>query len=88
VAGIIGALLGVQQVGATDNFFMLGGHSLLGAQVISRVRSKFNIELTQRSLFNNPTVAGLCREIDRLMVAKKRGSATPVPTTSQKDDLR
>ena len=88
VAGIIGALLGVQQVGATDNFFLLGGHSLLGAQVISRVRSKFNIELTQRSLFNNPTVAGLCREIDRLMVAKKRGSATPVPTTSQKDDLR
>jgi len=52
------------------------------------VRSKFNIELTQRSLFNNPTVAGLSREIERLMEAKKRGSATPVPTTSQKDDLR
>jgi hypothetical protein len=47
-----------------DNFFELGGHSLLATQVISRVRDAFGQEVALRSLFEQPTVVGLAREIE------------------------
>jgi hypothetical protein len=49
-----------------DNFFDVGGHSLLATQVISRVRSTFRVQLSLRSLFDSPTVAGLANEISQL----------------------
>lgn len=65
VADIVGELLNLDAVGLDDNFFMLGGHSLLGAQLIARLREGFGIDLTLRSLFEAPTVAALAAELDR-----------------------
>jgi amino acid adenylation domain-containing protein len=65
VAEMWGEVLGLKQVGAEDNFFELGGHSLLATQLISRVGRIFQIEVPLRSLFENPTVAGLARHIER-----------------------
>jgi acyl carrier protein len=59
-------VLGVKQIGVQDNFFDVGGHSLLATQVISRVRSTFRVQLSLRSLFDSPTVAGLANEISQL----------------------
>src|SRR4029077_4573904 len=59
VAKILAALLGLEQVSAVDNFFLLGGHSLLGAQLIAKVRDVFTVELSLRSVFDAPTVAEL-----------------------------
>ena len=62
--------MGVQQVGREANFFTLGGHSLMGAQLIAKVRSTFGVDLPLRSLFEEPTVRGMSAEIERLIYAK------------------
>jgi acyl carrier protein len=67
---ILAPLLGLDRVGVEDNFFMLGGHSLLGTQLIARVRDTFEIELTLRSLFDAPTIGDLSAEVERLLLAK------------------
>jgi acyl carrier protein len=64
LAGIRAEVLGLEQVGAYDNFFEIGGHSLTATQVISRVRRAFDIELPLRRLFETPTVAGLAVSIE------------------------
>jgi hypothetical protein len=57
-------LLGLERIGVHDNFFDLGGHSLLGMQVLSRLRKDLAIELPVRLFFTTKlTIAGLCREI-------------------------
>jgi amino acid adenylation domain-containing protein len=70
VAGIVTALLQLVQVGIDDNFFMLGGHSLLGTQIIALVAETFGVDLSLRTLFEAPTVRLLAAEIERLIVAK------------------
>jgi acyl carrier protein len=52
-------LLGLNRVGIHDNFFLLGGHSLIATQIAARVRERYHIELPLQSLFQKPTVAGL-----------------------------
>jgi amino acid adenylation domain-containing protein len=59
VAQIFREVLKVEKVGIYDDFFALGGHSLLVTQVISRANSAFQIKLPIRTLFNSPTVEGL-----------------------------
>jgi acyl-CoA synthetase (AMP-forming)/AMP-acid ligase II/acyl carrier protein len=63
VASIFADVLEVRPVGATDNFFALGGDSLRAMQVISRVRSLFLVNLSIATLFAKVTVAELAREI-------------------------
>ncbi|MFL6198936.1 MAG: condensation domain-containing protein, partial [Thermoanaerobaculia bacterium] len=65
IAGLWSEALGRREVGPDDNFFQLGGHSLTGAQVVSRLREVFAVELPLRVLFEAPTVAALAAEIER-----------------------
>jgi len=73
LAEMVRDLLHVASVSVNDNFFMLGGHSLLGTQLIVKIRATFGVELSLRSLFEAPTIAELSREIERLIVARVEG---------------
>jgi amino acid adenylation domain-containing protein len=67
---ILAAVLGMERVGADDNFFLLGFHSLLATQVATRVHERFGIQLSLRHLFEAKTVARLAAEVDRQLVDK------------------
>ena len=70
LAMILSSVLNLNEVSVNDNFFLLGGHSLLGTQLLARVRSTFGIDLTLRALFESPTIAELSREIENLIIAR------------------
>src|SRR5712671_1065529 len=70
LAAILSQLLHVQYVGAKDNFFLLGGHSLLGRQLLTRIRQAFGVDLTLLSLFDHPTLMDMSHEIEKLILAK------------------
>jgi amino acid adenylation domain-containing protein len=63
IAGILQEVLGVDRVGAEDNFFDLGGNSLLLLQVQSRLQAAFHREVPVLELFSNPTVGTLARSL-------------------------
>jgi amino acid adenylation domain-containing protein len=70
LASMLSPLLGLEAVSVNDNFFLLGGHSLLGTQLIGQIRGAFGVDLALRSLFDAPTIAGLGAEIEQLLRAR------------------
>ncbi|HJT65775.1 MAG TPA: phosphopantetheine-binding protein, partial [Pyrinomonadaceae bacterium] len=52
-------VLSLNRVGVEDNFFDLGGHSLVATQMVSRVRARCKVELSLQSIFQHPTIASL-----------------------------
>jgi len=66
LAAIWRELLVVENIGINDDFFDLGGQSLVAIKAVSRVWEVFGVDLQLRSLFERPTVAGLAEVIDGL----------------------
>jgi acyl transferase domain-containing protein/acyl carrier protein len=63
VTGIWRELFGIERIGLTDNFFDLGGNSLLAIQLMAQLRKTFGLDLPLSNLFESPTVTGLATRI-------------------------
>jgi acyl carrier protein len=71
IASVMAELLDVDvgELGIDQNFFLLGGHSMLGAQLIVRLEDLFGVEISLRYLFDHPTLAEIAAEVERQMAA-------------------
>ncbi|MGB8507211.1 MAG: phosphopantetheine-binding protein, partial [Pyrinomonadaceae bacterium] len=63
LAAIWSELLRTEQIWADDNFFDLGGHSLMATRLLSRVRLHFHVEVALQDFFKRPTITGLAEVI-------------------------
>ncbi|MDR8414084.1 phosphopantetheine-binding protein [Nonomuraea sp. 3-1Str] len=57
-------MLGVARVGADDNFFDLGGNSIMAMTIVNRVRDELDGKVTARLFYRWPTIAGLDQNVD------------------------
>ena len=67
---ILKKLLKIKDISPGDNFFLLGGHSLLGAQLIAEVKKSFGVELGLVDLFENGTISAIAERIGQLSRGK------------------
>lgn len=89
LCGLFAEVLGVPEVGIDDDFFFLGGHSLLVARLINRIKAEFGVKIGIRAVFQAPTVARLASTLgdpatpelsafEVLLPLRAEGSAPPL----------
>ncbi|GLV53936.1 hypothetical protein KDH_07870 [Dictyobacter sp. S3.2.2.5] len=80
-------ILGYQQVGIEDNFFEIGGHSLLVNQLIARLRATFNVQISMRAIFHAVTVADQAALIQELLQTEQDLLPSPLLPVSRDEAL-
>jgi acyl carrier protein len=63
IAGVWQAVLGLTEVGLDDNFFQLGGHSLMATQVVMQLRQLQGVEVPLKLLFETPHLGAFCEHV-------------------------
>ena len=78
LTGIWSQVLGLDKIGINDHFLWLGGDSILAARIIMQVRKIMRVELSLVDFFNNPTIAKMSGQIEKLEKTMQDGRA-PAP---------
>ncbi|MEH2390263.1 MAG: amino acid adenylation domain-containing protein [Nostoc sp.] len=78
IAQILQELLGIQYIGIEDNFFKIGAHSLVIAQLVARINKTLEINATLKDVFDNPTIASLASKIETSPFQETAHSPIPV----------
>jgi amino acid adenylation domain-containing protein len=86
VAQVWREVLKLDKIGVHDNFFDLGGHSLVATRIVARLRNIFAVDLLLRKLFELPTVATLAQHIDDLL-HRQSDTVTPPIVPVNRDRL-
>ncbi|TDV43151.1 type I polyketide synthase [Actinophytocola oryzae] len=82
VAGVWREALGIDVVGVDDDFFGLGGNSLVAVQLIAALRKAVGVRLPMRSLFETPTVAGLAARVEEVQAEEAAAPEREAPRTT------
>ncbi|HET9226050.1 MAG TPA: amino acid adenylation domain-containing protein, partial [Thermoanaerobaculia bacterium] len=81
-------VLGIERVGRGEDFFHLGGHSLIAMRLASRVRVRFGVELGLRDVFEASTLAGMAERIEQAPAAEealdRAASRAPLSSAQQR----
>jgi amino acid adenylation domain-containing protein len=86
IAAIWQKVLGVEKVGSLDNFFDLGGHSILMAQVFDQLRQVVHREVAMVELFEHPTISALARHLSRENGTPSGGAATTAANAQEQGE--
>ena len=78
LADIWSRILGLESIGVYDDFFRLGGDSILATQIVSQVRKMMQVELSPITIFETPTIAGLVRMLHASRQNAKGITADPI----------
>ncbi|NJO96807.1 MAG: hypothetical protein HC764_12895 [Pleurocapsa sp. CRU_1_2] len=70
IADIWQQLLGIETVGIYDNFFDLGGDSLVGIRLISRLKQEWEVEIAINYLFESPYVSELALVVEETIISE------------------
>ena len=70
VGGIVAEVLRIPSIAPDDDFLLLGGHSLLGAQIVARLADWFDVEISLRDLFDNPTPRGMAHLVTDELISQ------------------
>jgi amino acid adenylation domain-containing protein/FkbM family methyltransferase len=79
VCDIWADLLASQQFGPDDDFFQLGGHSLMATQLVARIREALQVELPLRAIFEAPTLRGAARAVEQERARTRHGARAEPP---------
>ncbi|HEX2204790.1 MAG TPA: amino acid adenylation domain-containing protein [Longimicrobium sp.] len=83
IAEVWAEVLGVERVGADDDFFALGGHSLGAMHAWAKLRERFGVELPLRALFEHPALEALARAVDAAAPVEPEAAESPVTARSR-----
>ncbi|MFI7673232.1 SDR family NAD(P)-dependent oxidoreductase [Actinophytocola sp. NPDC049390] len=84
IAGVWARMLGVERVGVDDDFFDLGGNSLVAVQLIAQLRKAVGVRLPMRVLFEQPTVSGLAVRVEQLRAKDRAEDGGAIPKLARR----
>jgi amino acid adenylation domain-containing protein len=87
VVSVFAEMLNRRDIGVLDNFFDLGGHSLMAARVMAKLRTATKVDLPLRNLFDRPTPADLAAAVDALLWAQSAAPAKSGGSDREEIDL-